>query len=195
MQMFQNENLKKINQRGFTLIELGVVVAIGFLLVGIGLYKAPTIMANYRVNAELQELPQIVTNIQKSYVNSPSFVGVSLDSIIRLDAFPQNRVTIPGAGAATATNRWNGAVTFAPGTITTANDIGRMVSAAIPASECKNVVVGAAQMFRRVFVDSANSATVGAGTIVKADGLPLDPTALGTACSGAINSITYDFAK
>ena len=191
----QNFKIFNRKQRGFTLIELGVVTAIGFLIAGIGLYKAPSIMANYRANAELQELPQIVTNAQKSYSNASNYTGATLDALIRLDAFPQNRVTIPGSGAATATNRWNGAITFAVGTISIAGDIGRLNYAGIPASECKNVVVGAAQIFRRVFVDGANSGTMGAGTLVKADNAALDTTALGTACSGNANSITYDFSK
>ena len=182
-------------QQGFTLIELGVVAALGFLIIGIGLYKAPSIMANYRTNAELSELPQIVTNTQKAVSNSSNYTGTTLDSIIRLDVFPQNRVTIPGAGAATATNRWNGAITFSVGTIATAGDIGRYVYAGVPLSECKNVIIGVAQMMRRVYVDSANTAVAGAGTLVKADGAALDTTALGTACSGAANSITYDIAK
>lgn len=182
-------------QRGFTLIELAVVVGIGFLLVGIGLYKAPSILASYRANAELQELPQVVTNVQKSFANAASYTGVTLDSIIRLDAFPQNRVTIPSSGAATAANRWGGAITFATGTIGTTADIGRLVYAGVPAAECKQVILGAGSMFRRIYVDSANSGAAGAGTLVKADGAAVQEAAVGTACSGSTNSITYDFAK
>ena len=188
-------NFKKYKQQGFTLLELGIVVTIALILVGVGVTKVPKIMADNRANSEIAELPQIVTNTQKAVMNQQSYTGMTLDTLIRLDVFPQNRVTIPGAGAATATNRWNGAITFAAGTISTAGDIGRYIYAGVPASECKNVLLGVAQNFRRIYVDSANSAAAGAGTLVKADGAAVDPVSVGTACTGAASSITFDFAK
>lgn len=191
----ENRIARRAKEKGFTLIELGIVVAIGFLLIGIGLYKAPSIMAGYRANAETTELPQIVTNSQKIAANAANYSAFTLDTFIRNDAFPANRVTIPGSGSATATNRWNGNITFASGTITTNGDIGRYVYTGVPDSECKAVVNATAQMFRRVYVDKANSGAVGAGVVVKADNAQLDPAALGTSCSGGVNSITYDFAK
>lgn len=190
-----NRILARTKQGGFTLIELGIVVAIGFLLIGIGLYKAPSIMANYRANAETTELPQIVTNSQKIAVNSSNYTGFTLDTFIRNDAFPANRITVPASGSATATNRWNGTITFAVGTIATAGDIGRYVYTNVPDAECKAVVNAVSQMFRRIYVDKGNSGTAGAGTVVKADNAQLDTAALGTSCSGNANSITYDFAK
>lgn len=189
-------NIRKFaKQKGFTLIELGIVVAVGFLIIGIGLYKAPSVMAGYRANAEINELPQIVTNSQKIAANAPNFTSFSLDTFIRNDAFPANRVTIPASGSATATNRWNGTITFASGTITTAGDIGRYVYTNVPDAECKQVVNAVAQMFRRVYVDKGNSGTAGAGTAVKPDNARLDEASLGAACSGNVNSITYDYAK
>jgi type II secretory pathway pseudopilin PulG len=185
----------RIKQGGFTLIELGIVVAIGFLIIGIGLYKAPSIMANYRANAETTELPQIVTNSQKIAVNSPNYNGFTLDTLIRNDAMPANRVTVPASGAATATNRWNGTITFEVGTIATTGDIGRYVYTNVPDSECKSVVNAVSQMMRRIYVDKANSGTAGAGVAVKPDNAQLDTAALGVNCSGNANSITYDFAK
>jgi prepilin-type N-terminal cleavage/methylation domain-containing protein len=189
------KQIKQCKQNGFTLIELGIVVAIVLLLMAVGLAKAPAILANQRIAADSQEIPQIVTNTQAKYSNRQNFTGVTLDAIIRLDAFPTNRVTIPGAGAATATNRWGGAITFTAGTINTAGDIGRFVYASVPAAECKGVITAVEGSMRRVVVDSANSGTAGAGTVVKADGGQLDNAALGTACSGITNSITYDFTK
>ena len=188
-------NFKKHKQQGFTLLELGIVVTIALIVVGVAVTKVPKILADHRANSEISELPQIITNTQKAYANQQSYTGVTLDNIIRLDVFPQNYVTVPGSGAATATNRWNGPITFSAGTIATAGDIGRYVYSGVPASECKNVVLGLAQNFRRIYVDSANSGTAGAGTIVKADGAAVDPVAVGTACTGAGSSITFDFAK
>jgi prepilin-type N-terminal cleavage/methylation domain-containing protein len=189
------EFYRRINfHRGFTLVEIGIVTAIVSIIVGLSIAKTPALLLNYRVSGETTELPQVVSNIQKIYFNSASYSGVVLDAIIRYDAFPENRVTIPSAGAATATNRWGGAITFAAGTINSVGDIGRFVYSSVPQADCKAVILNVAPGFRRIYVDSSNSASVGAGVVVKADSAVIDLVALGSAC-GNLNSITYDFAK
>lgn len=193
MKKYQNHTM--IKQRGLTLIELMITLGIAALLIGVAVVKAPTALASYRSNAEIQEFSQVITNTQKAAANAQAYTGFTLDTLVRLDVFPRERVTIPGSGAATANNRWGGAVTFASGTINTTGDIGRYVHNAVPASECKSTILGLGNMARRVYVDGANSGTVGAGTIVKADGAAVNEATVATACSGTTNSITYDIAK
>lgn len=182
-------------QHGFTLVELIVVIAIGFGIIFLAMTKIPQVLANSRASGEITELPGVTAEMQRIASNRPNWSTFTLDALIRNNAFPENRVTVPSSGAATAQNRWGGAVTFASGTISNTGDIGRIVSTAVPQRECKTVVLGVAQVFRRVYIDGANSGTVGAGTIVKADGQPVNETTVGTACSGEANSITYDLAK
>jgi len=190
-----NKFSKISKNQGFTLVELIVVIAIGFGIIFLAMTKVPQALASSRASGEIAELPGIAAEMQRVAANRPNWSTFTMDSLIRNNAFPDNRVTIPTSGAATATNRWGGAVTFSAGTIVTAGDIGRLVSASVPKRECKSVVVGVAGVFRRVYIDGANSGTAGAGTIVKADGAAVDEAAVGTACSGENNSITYDLAK
>ena len=190
-----NQKANRHPQKGFTLLEFIVVVALGFGLLFLALTKIPQAIANSRASGEITELPTITAEMQRIASNRPNYSTFTLDSMIRNNAFPDNRVTVPTSGSATATNRWGGAITFAPGTIATNGDIARIASASVPQRECKTVVVGVANAFRRIYVDAANSGTIGAGTAVKADGTPIDETAVGTACSGQANSITYDLAK
>lgn len=189
------KEMKKLAQGGFTMVELGVVVAIGAVILVIALNVVPAVLANNRANAEMQELPSILTNIQKNYSNAPTFVGATLDAVIRLNAFPNERVTIPGAGLATATNRWGGTVTMTVANLSATNDIVRLVYSNVAERECKNVIQGVGGLMRRIYVDSANGGAAGGGTIVKADGAAVDTGALGTACGTAANSITYDVGK
>ena len=104
-------------------------------------------------------------------------------------------MTIPGAGAATATNRWGGTITLAVANLSATNDIVRLVYTNVSERECKAIIQGVAGLMRRIYVDSANGGAAGGGTIVKADGSALDIAALGTACGTANNSITYDVGK
>ena len=191
-------NFKQIGaarQRGFTLVEIGIVVAIAAAILVIALTVVPTVLANNRSNAEMQELPSVVTNIQKAYSNAPTFVGATLDSVIRLNAFPSERVTVPAAGLATATNRWGGTITLAVANLTATNDIARLVYSNVTERECKTVIQGVAGMARRIYVDSANGAAAGAGVLVKGDGLAVDLALLGTSCGTGTNTITYDIGK
>ncbi|HEX7649998.1 MAG TPA: prepilin-type N-terminal cleavage/methylation domain-containing protein, partial [Noviherbaspirillum sp.] len=89
--MNKRESFRKYQQRGFTLLELGIVVTIALVLIGVGVTKVPKIMADNRANAEISELPQIVAKIQKAVANQQNYTGMTLDSLIRLDVFPQNR--------------------------------------------------------------------------------------------------------
>ena len=189
------KNWKKMAQRGFTMVELAVVVGIGAVILVIALAVVPAVLANNRANAEMQELPSILSNIQKAYSNAPTYAGATLDAVIRLNALPAERVTIPGAGAATATNRWGGTITLAVANLSATNDIVRLVYSNVSERECKAVIQGVAGLMRRIYVDSANGGAAGGGTIVKADGAALDIAALGTACGTGTNSITYDVGK
>jgi len=194
MRKFNNKFIRKA-QSGFTLVELMVVIGIFLGLVALALVKIPQILANTRASGEIGELPGITAEMQRIANNRPNWSTFTLDSLIRAGAFPENRTTIPTSGAATAQNRWAGAITFATGTISNTGDIGRLTYSAVPMRECKSVVLGTAQLFRRVWVDGANSGTVGAGTAVKADGQQVNEATVGTACSGEANTITFDLPK
>lgn len=185
----------RARQGGFTMVELGIVVAIAAAILVIALTVVPTVLSNNRSNAEMQELPSVVTNIQKAYSNAPNYNGATLDAVIRLNALPSERVTIPAAGLATAANRWGGTITMAVATITSTDDIVRLVYTGVTERECKTVIQGLGGLTRRIYVDSANSGTAGNGTIVKADGAAVVLATLGTACGTVTNSITYDIGK
>lgn len=185
----------RAKQGGFTMVELGVVVAIAATIIVIALAVVPTVLANNRSNAEMQELPSIITNIQKTYSNNPTFAGATLDGVIRLNAFPTERVTIPDAGLATATNRWGGQVTLTPANLSSVNDIARLVYTNVGTRECKTVLQGVGSLVRRIYVDSANGGVAGGGTLIKDDGAALNLALLGTACGTTTASITYDLGK
>lgn len=169
-------------QRGFTLIELGIVVVIGSILLAVALTIATTVLADNRANDELKEVPLIVTRIQKLYNNRSSFLGLTTTLAIAQNAFPGNRVT----SATTVTNRWGGAITVLPATIATAADGVAATYTQVPKSECLAVVPQLDSVVRTV--------TVG-GTAVKADGAATDLTALGTQCATAPTTVVYTFSK
>lgn len=174
--------------RGFTLVELGIVVAIGAAIVGVGIAVVPGILASNRVNAEVSELPAIVSNIQRAYSNQPNLTGVTLPTLIRHGVFPESRARRGvGGGTAdtTATNRWGGSITVA-GTSTLTGGM-TLVYDQVPSAECRELVPALSSAVRIIEVGS---------TVVKADGGTVNMDTLGTACNAAaVTTVRYSFSK
>lgn len=180
MKMFK-KSLKR--QAGFTLVELGIVVAIGAVIIGLGLVVVPSLLASTRANAEISEIPTIATKIQRAYANRPTFAGMNQATVIGLKAFPDSSVT-----GAVISNRWGGLVTVAPATLVVANDAFTITTTGVPSEECVQVGQGLETV--------ARSIAIPAGTPVKTDGVALNLTTLGTQCDlGATTAIVYTFGK
>lgn len=174
--------MKKQNQKGFTMVEIAIVVAIAALLL-IGVTAAPRIIASNKANAEASELPQIVTGIQKVYANYPNYAGATLAQVIGMKALPDERVTT----ATTANNRWSGAITMATAATYNPNDSIKLSYASVPTRECNDVLQSVESRFIRIAV---------AGVDVKPAGGTLNLTTLGTQCGSANNvNIDYYFTK
>lgn len=181
-------------QKGFSLLELTVVIAVVFGLIGFGISAAPQLFSSMNSVGELSELPTVIMNVKKSAKDRPNYNGLTIDTLARSNVFPEGRATIPSTGAATVQNQWGGAVTGAVGTLNATDDIYRLVSQAVPKQECIDTVKGVAKMVRRIYVDAANSATAGGGSLVKADGGTVTDSTLATACDGSA-AITFDIGK
>lgn len=179
--------LKK-SQKGFTLVELGIVVAIAAIIIGIGLVVVPSILASTRANAEISELPTVATKITRAYANQPDFSAITTAGVIDLGAYQAASVN---RTAGTITNRWGGNVTVASDTLVNADDVVSLTYTNIPTAECLQIGQGVEGAMRQI------SVTGTAETVVKADGeSAANPTTLGTACNSAARvSMTFTFGK
>jgi len=176
------QNFKPVgNQKGFTLVEIAIVVAISLLLLA-GVIGVNRIIANTKANDEIGELKQESTGIQKIYANNSNYATATLTDIIALKGLPDARIT----STTTATNRWGGAITIAPATLATANDAIKFSTAGVPEYECVSVIPQVEPGFSRISVG---------GTDVKAYGGTLNKTTLGTQCTGGNVAVDYYFTK
>lgn len=132
------QKANKSKQKGFTLVELGIVVAIGAILIGVGIAVVPSIMASQRVNAEISELPQIVTNIQRVFNNQPGFVPLpTVTTLGQLGVFPESRWRADTP--AEARNRWGGTITVAASGAVLPNGLS-LTYADVPSAECRELI-------------------------------------------------------
>lgn len=174
----------KMKQKGFTLVEIAIVVAVGALLL-VGISQAPRIIAMNKANADIAELPQIVTGIQKIYANQSTYNGASMATVIGLNGLPQDRVV---AGTPpSASNRWGGAITLAAASQLTADDSIDLTYSGVPSLECTNIIPSVENRFRSVTV---------AGTAVKPAGGTLNLNDVASSCASSDSvTIVYRFAK
>lgn len=187
--MKKYQSMKKSLQKGFTLVELGIVVVVAAVILSVVLPKVGEVFGGTKTNGELQELPDVIAKIQKIYSNAPSFSGATLQTVADMGAFPSARIVT--ASPAAISNRWGGAVTLAVSTITTANDTIDLTYTNIPAQACIDVIsqMGTNGNGMRII-------TVG-GVTVKADGANVNNSTLATNCNtgGAANTVVYRFSK
>lgn len=176
---------KQKGQTGFTLVELGIVVAIAAVIIGIGLVVVPSILASTRANGETSDLPAISTKVQRAFANQPNYstpTAATLTNLINLRVFPENEVN-----GAVVTNRWGGTITPAVDTLVTASDAVTITETQIPQAECVQVVQGVERSFRQIKVNA---------TVVKADGAAqVNLATLGTSCVAPTNSLAFTFGK
>lgn len=172
---------KSSRQKGFTLTEFMIVMVLGGLVIAGVAAGVSRALGSTRSNSEIGDLQQVFTSIQKIYANKANYSGVTLTTLINLNAFPTTWVS-----GANVNNRWSGSMTVAAATISTANDALAVTSTGVPDYECKEVIPQLDGVTRIVTVN---------GTQVKANNAATDSAALGTNCAGGSNSIVYTIGK
>lgn len=166
--------------RGFTLVELAIVLAIVIVVTAIVVPMYNRNVAKNNAKNEITELQQIVAETKAKYQSAPTFTGATLAALINLQVFPDYRVT----GAAAAVNAFGGAWALALNPPT--NDQITLTSASYPRSACADIVTSAQTAF---FAISIN------GTAVKTAGGALDIAGVGTNCNLDSNAIAFTFTK
>ena len=110
----------KNNENGRSMIEmLGVLAIIGVLSVG-GLAGYAKMMAQYRINATLQQIQTISAKLSSLSANGGSYQGLSNYTVYRLNALPAEMVTSVNDEnkTATLTNAYAGDVIIEPASVT-----------------------------------------------------------------------------
>ncbi|MEQ6436339.1 type 4 pilus major pilin [Comamonas sp. w2-DMI] len=137
------------NQGGWSIVQVmfGLLVAGMFLYVAVSQYQDSTKKA--RIEAATQEFIQMVGTAQKTYGYANLYGQVTTAIAVQGGIVPEHR---RNTGANTANNNYNGAITFAPATINTANDGLSITFANVKGTDCQQLVQNTESITRQVFV-------------------------------------------
>lgn len=157
-------------QRGFGMIQMLLVLVVGAVITAVAYDQYNTSSRKARMDAAKAEIVDMVSGAQSLYGTANQYGNVTTAIAVTSSVVPP-RLRI--AGTSTAQNRYNGAITFTPATLTTANDSLALGYGSVRREDCQDLVVGLDTMTRRI--------TVG-GTEVKAADAVVDIAALSSAC-------------
>lgn len=172
------------NQRGVSMVAMLLSLVIGAILVGAVYSQYTDSSRKARIEAAQGEIATMIAGSQKLYGNTNQYGAVTTAIAVRSGVVPP-RLRV--GTTATAQNSYNGAITFAPATLTTTNDSLVLGYGSVRSEDCQDLVLGSTNLTRRI--------AVGATDVKPADG-NVDIAALATACDAAATStINFTFGR
>jgi len=198
-----NPTNQKINQKGYTLVELAIAVAILAVLIVAGLTGVQGILTSGKVNDQIKTVAKLGSRISANYA-SLSTSGVTLSTITNLSGWDPSKVSV--SGSVTSVKSSFGSNEFITTNNTATGGMGANAGfiytiAGVPNTACVDLANGLGALVYGIAVQAAAAtpaavttfptSSTGTTAIIKtAGGTSIDPATAGTAC--ALNT-TSDF--
>ena len=182
---------KKAVQKGFTIIELMIVLAIISILIG-GVIVGLQMMDDTKASSAARDSSVSITALKLKYRNIGTTAAVTTTNAIAGNVFPSSMDWV--AGGTTVNNQAGGAVTVVPATIVSANDAFLLSEDGFKSSQCQKYIGSIFPNVKKIVVTPTGGAATTVystyGTVVA-----LSPPTIDAACSGSSNLIAMTFAK
>lgn len=162
-------------QRGISIMSVLLGLVIAALVAVVAFNQFSDAQRKTRIEAATGDISAIISEAQKTYGAANQYGAVTTAIAVQGGVVP-TRLRV--AGTNTAQNKYNGAITLAPATITTANDSLALGYANVRREDCQDLVIAVEPQTRGITV---------AGTDVKANDGALVLATLGTQCDSAAN--------
>lgn len=175
---------KMLQQRGIGIVGMLLALVIAAALTAVAIDQFNESQKKTRISAASSELMTMVSGAQQLYGTNNQYGQVTTAVAVQSSVVPA-RLRV--AGTNTAQNKYNGAITFAPATITTTNDSLTLTYANVLREDCQDVVNSVQALMRQIQV---------AATDVKpADGV-INVGTMATQCDSAARvNIAFTFGR
>jgi prepilin-type N-terminal cleavage/methylation domain-containing protein len=196
----QNPSLPhpETKQKGYTIIELGIALAIIAVLIVAGLAGVTTVLNNSKSNGQIEESGIVLAKLQ-SLLTSTSASGINTAGAVGAGFFPAARVSGTGT-AATVANKFGGSefvrsnLDLASTTgVTAGPGVGAIYTiTGVPKAVCANIATSLATLANSAWIynatpdeSSANAATnlTSSTSQIKAPGGQVQGARVGTQCN------------
>lgn len=172
------------SQRGVSVMSvlLGLVIAAGVTAVMYDQFSDS--QRKSRIEAASSEISTMIAAAQKVFGTSNQYGAVTTAIAVQSGVVPDRLRVV---GTTTAQNKYNGAITFAPATITTTNDSLTLTYANVEREDCQDVALSVDRMARRIMVGAQTP---------KANDAAMNIATLATACdAAAFSAIAVTFGR
>lgn len=180
------KNLVNKNQKGFTLIE--ILLVIGFIAGAmiIAFITYPKVQAQNRANLENQHIQAMAGGIKNLYSTAPNFDGLSVKTIVDARIAPEDMQIDKTNGK--ITNQWGGDITIDKTSFNGNNKFFFIQYEKVPTNECSKIASGAGASFVKVVINDTPTSTA-ADKVVKdytpgvTTPLDIQPAVVATQCA------------
>lgn len=194
---------RKRDQKGLTLVELSIALAIGAVITIIGVIFANDALKESRISSEAARVNSIVMKARTAFQNT-AYSNLQPDSTVpaaRLGVFPKDMINTPNqdpaqvSAANQITNRWGGAVVI--GRDATSRVL-RVIYPNVPQDDCVEFVNRVESLFTQIHGDATDDPIADA-QIKNGDGAAPVPFSVANlaiqGCENASNTLTFAFRK
>ena len=181
----------KKSKKGFSLLELLLVLGIIAALVVAAFIVYPKVQASQRAQAESNNIATIQAGVKALFTSASSFTGLTNSVAVQAKIFPDNMLSGSGS-AAKPINAFKGNVTLAADKTGPSGADGSsftIIYSNVPAAECTKIITAVAGNFY-----AAGVGNVGNGN-VKTAGEVLDVAKTAMLCQNGGNSNTLIFTS
>lgn len=187
---FQSASMTLRSQRGYSLIELGIALAILSVIIVGSLIGVQSILRNNRTNDMLKAVPSYLANAVKVTANQTQVNGIATTQLIQLGVFEESKVV---EGGDAVVNEHGGRVHLqgsqaAIGTFG-AGQLFILTLTNLPREVCADVASGLDSVAYAMHIDSGNATNAGsipaAANVKQVNTTAIDVAGLATACGQA----------
>lgn len=162
---FHPVSVAQRNQRGYSLIELGIALAILSVIIVGSLIGVQSILRSNRTNDMLKAVPAYLANAVKVTANQPEISAVTTNDLVSLGVFPASKV-VQGMENSSVTNEHGGQVHL-NGSLASIGNYGAgqvfiLSLTNIPRAACADVAAGLDSVAYAMSIESSNENMTGA---------------------------------